>query len=133
MTTARSLQMLALLAVVLLLDQAHMSSAKPEKSVVMANRRWFDDRLNRTTLPASFENPTSHECFALAGLFAVHEGRTEIMFPQAVAHDLIVQSDLDEHEATVTLENDTCRIKLHISKQAIDNGVWRELKPTRRL
>lgn len=133
MNKARPLRIACVTIAALLMDHPYVSSAKLDKSTMTANRRWFDDKLNRTTLAATFDNPTAQECFALAGLFSVTNGRTTLMFPQAVAHNVTVLTDINGSESLIVLENETCRIKLHISKDVTENGAWRALKPKRSL
>jgi hypothetical protein len=130
MYMSRLIQALGFVLAGCVLYQNQLSIAGPPKDLVEHNRRWFDDHLNRTTLPASFGNPDGRPCFAVAGLFAVNGGRVEIMFPQAVAHNGML-GDRNEYAMDVTLADETCKIKINVSKEVLDNGKWRSLKTRR--
>jgi hypothetical protein len=83
-------------------------------------RRWMDDRMGRTTLPARFNR--SGSCFNLSGLLALRGDRVELLFRQSSAGEFGYRSSDDP--SAIVLADDHCLIQLHISQEVLDGGQW---------
>jgi hypothetical protein len=85
-------------------------------------RRWLDDRLGRTTLPARFDKPEEGHCFNLAGLLALREDRAELIYPTILGREVgYGPSDLP---GAFLLASEHCLIRVHVRQEILDGDQW---------